>query len=68
MPEKCKLKYLKICKNQDLVYEVIDEWNIFLYQNISASKEEKMEMLEQIKTKDFLLYQSMKEDINDELY
>ena len=39
MPEKCKLKYLKICKNEDMVYEVVDEWNVFLNQNPFCSEE-----------------------------
>lgn len=68
MPEKCKLKYLKICENEDLVYEVIDKWNVFLNQNVILSKEEKLKKLELIKNKDFKLYQAMKEDINAELY
>ena len=42
MPEKCKLKYLKICNNEDLVYDVIDKWNLFLNQNTFVSKEEKL--------------------------
>ncbi len=68
MPEKCKLKYLKICDNEDLVYEVIDKWNLFLNQNIFVSKEEKLKKIEEIKNKDFKLYQAMKEDINARLY
>ena len=68
MPEKYKLKYLEICENEKLVYEVIDQWNIFLNKNAFASKEEKLEKIEFIKNKDFRLYQVMKEDINAGLY
>lgn len=68
MPEKCKLKYLRICENEDLVYEIIDKWNVFLNKKVFFSKEEKIEELEQIRNKDFKLYQSMKEDIDVGLY
>ncbi len=68
MPEKCKLKYIEICENEDLVYEVVDKWNVFLNQNIGISKDEKLGKLELIKNKDFKLYQAMKEDISDGLY
>lgn len=68
MPEKCKLKYLQICQNEDLVYEIIDKWNIFLNKKILFSKEEKLEELDKIRNKDFKLYQSMKEDIEGGLY
>lgn len=68
MPEECKLKYLKICENEDLVYEIIDKWNDFLNKKILFSKEEKIKELEQIRNKDFKLYQSMKEDIDGGLY
>ena len=68
MPEKCKLKYLKICENEDLVYDVIDKWNAFLNQNFFASKEEKINKVKEIKNKDFKLYQAMKEDIDASLY
>ena len=64
MPENCKLKYLRICENEDLVYEIIDKWNVLLNQKVIFSKEEKLEELEQIRNKDFKLYQSMKEDID----
>ncbi len=68
MPEKCKLKYLKICENEDLAYEIIDKWNVYLNQNIFTSKEEKLKKIENIKSKDLKLYQAMKEDIDAELY
>lgn len=68
MPEECKLKYLEICENEDLAYEVIDKWIVFLNQNIFASKEEKLKKVEDIKSKDFKLYQTMKEDIDAGLY
>lgn len=68
MLEKCKLKYLEVCKNEDLVYEIIDQWNIFLNQNIFSSNEEKIEELEKIKNIDMKLYQSIKEDIDAGLY
>lgn len=68
MPEKYKLKYLEICENEDLVYEVVDKFNVFLNRNVVVSKEEKIEKLELIKNKDFKLYQAMKEDINAGLY
>ncbi|MCI8467802.1 MAG: hypothetical protein HFI08_06435 [Bacilli bacterium] len=68
MPEKCKLKYLKICNNEDLVYDVIDKWNLFLNQNTFVSKEEKLKKLEEVKSKDSNLYQAMKEDIDARLY
>lgn len=68
MPEKCKLKYLEICEDADLVYEVVDKWNLFLTHNMIMSKEEKLEKLETIKSKNPNLYQAMKEDINAELY
>ena len=68
MSEKCKLKYLKICNNEDLVYDVIDKWNLFLNQNTFVSKEEKLKKLEEVKSKDSNLYQAMKEDIDARLY
>lgn len=68
MPEKCKLKYLKICKDENLVYEIIDKFNTLLNQNILSSKEEKLKQLNQIKNKDIKLYRSMKENINAEIY
>jgi len=68
MPENCKLKYLEICQNEDLVYEIIDRWNILLNKNIFNSKEEKIEKLEQVKNIDFELYKAMRDDINAELY
>lgn len=68
MPEKYKLKYLNICDNENLVYEIIDEWNILLSKNIFSSKEEKLKKLESIKEKDFNLYQIMKGDINNGSY
>ncbi len=68
MPEKCKLKYLKICNNEDLVYDVIDKWNLFLNQNTFVAKEEKLKKLEEVKSKDSNLYQAMKEDIDARLY
>lgn len=68
MPEKCKLKYLEISENEDLVYEIIDKWNVLLNKKVLLSKEEKIRELEQIKNKDFKLYQSMKEDIYAGLY
>lgn len=68
MPEKIKLKYIQICENEDLVYETIDKWNVYLNQNIFLSKEEKLSQIESIKNKDIKLYQAMKEDINAELY
>lgn len=68
MPEKCKLKYLEICQNEDLVYEVIDEWNVFFIKNIFNSKNEKLANLERIKDKDFNLYKAMRDDINAGLY
>ena len=68
MPENCKLKYLEICQNEDLVYEIIDRWNIILNKNIFNSKEEKIEKLEQVKNIDFELYKAMRDDINAELY
>lgn len=68
MPEKCKLKYLEICQDEDLVYEIIDEFNLFLQQNPFCSTEEKLDKLEKIKYKDFHLYQVIKEDINARIY
>lgn len=68
MPEECKLKYLKVCKNQKLVYKIIDEWNVLLQHNSLNSIEEKLQKLEDIKNQDINLYQLMKEDINDGLY
>ena len=68
MPENCKLKYLKICNNEDLVYDVIDKWNLFLNQNTFVAKEEKLKKLEEVKSKDSNLYQAMKEDIDARLY
>lgn len=68
MPEKCKLKYLTICKNYDLVYTIADEWNVFLQQNPFSSMEGKLKKLESVKNRDFNLYQVMKEDINAGLY
>lgn len=68
MPEKCKLKYLEICKNEDLVYEIIDAWNIFINKNNFVSKEEKLSKIEQVKNIDFELYKAMRDDINAELY
>lgn len=68
MPEKCKLKYLRICENEDLAYEIFDKWIVFLNQNFFTSKEEKLNKIEDIKSKDFKLYQAMKEDINAGLY
>jgi hypothetical protein len=68
MPEKCKLKYLKICNNEDLVYDVIDKWNLFLNQNTFVAKEEKLKKIEEVKSKDSNLYQAMKEDIDARLY
>lgn len=68
MLEKCKLKYLKISENEDLVYEIIDKWNVLLNKKVLLSKEEKIRELDQIKNKDFKLYQSMKEDIYAGLY
>ena len=68
MPELCKLKYLKICNNEDLVYDVIDKWNLFLNQNTFVAKEEKLKKLEEVKSKDSNLYQAMKEDIDARLY
>lgn len=38
MPEKCKLKYLEICQNEYLVYEIIYARNIFINKNNSVSK------------------------------
>lgn len=68
MPEKCKLKYLEICQNEDLVYEIIDAWNIFINKNNFVSKEEKLSKIEQVKNIDFELYKAMRDDINAELY
>lgn len=68
MPENCKLKYLEICQNEDLVYEIIDRWNILLNKNVFNSKEEKIEKLEQVKNIDFELYKAMRDDINASLY
>lgn len=63
MQEKLKLKYLKLCKNEDVFYQIMNDWNIYLIKNKIASKEEKVQKLASIKEIEPHLYQIMLEDI-----
>lgn len=63
MTEELKLKYRNNCNNIMKFYKFIDKLSNMLITNPMITKEEKIDLLEEIKEKEQKLYQTMMEDL-----